>query len=383
METGFSISAFQYEELNKNSDWYLWLTDDVNVMSRKVIGQIPDKNYYLSKYSILHDIARKLNSTVWRLNVSWGRIMKDKDNVSTEAINDYKKILKDLKDKGFKVIMCLHHFDLPLWVHDPIVARDSLLTKGNLGWYSESTIKYFKDFAKIVRDNFSEYIDMWCTFNEPNILVNFSYLSGIFPPGISSRTVYAKAMQNMIIAHNEVYNELKGEKVGIIYNFPDIQGSEEAKKQNLEFLNNIKFDWLGVNYYTRLVFKDGIPMQGFGMFCQGEKSNDGHPVSDYGWEIYPEGLKNVLIEVKKMYDKPILLTENGVADAFDRVRPYFILSHIEAIKESKVNVDAYLYWSLIDNFEWNFGYTMKFGLYTLDLKPRPSSIIFKEIPNLI
>ncbi|ARM75201.1 family 1 glycosylhydrolase [Acidianus manzaensis] len=382
MKTGFSISAFQYEELNKNSDWYAWLTDDVNILSRKVLGELPDKNFYLSKYSILHDIARNLNSSVWRLNVSWGRIMKDKDSISNEAISEYKALLKDLKDKGFEVIMCLNHFDLPLWIHDPIVARDSLLTQGNLGWYSENTIREFVNFAKIVRDNFSEYVDMWCTFNEPNILINFSYLSGIFPPGISSRQAYKKALINLIRAHQEVYREFKGEKVGIIYNFPDIQGSEEVKKQNLEFLNNINFDWIGVNYYTRIVVKDGVPIPGYGMFCQGEKSNDGHTVSDYGWEVYPEGLTNVLREVKK-FEKPILITENGIADALDRIRPYFILSHLQAIKESKVNVEAYLYWSLIDNFEWNFGYEMKFGLYTLDLKPRPSAIIFKELPNLL
>lgn len=125
-------------------------------------------------------------------------------------------------------------------------------------------------------------------------------------------------------------------------------------------MEKIHFDWLRGNYYTRFVVNErGIPIEGYGIFCKEDKSADGHLVSEYSWEVYPEGLTHVLQKLKK-YEKPILSTENGVADSTDRIRPYFILSHIQAIKESRIKVDAYLYWSLIDNFEWNFGYQMKF-----------------------
>lgn len=77
-----------------------------------------------------------------------------------------------------------------------------------------------------------------------------------------------------------------------------------------------------------------------------------------------------------------MVTENGVADEKDRIRPRFIIDHVNAIKKSRVNVEAYMYWSLYDNFEWNFGYKMKFGLYDINLNPRPSAFIFKELQEI-
>ncbi|BDC18679.1 family 1 glycosylhydrolase [Acidianus sp. HS-5] len=376
MKFGFSISSFQFEELNQNSDWYLWLTDYVNLVSRKVVGELPTKNFYLTKYKEIHDIAVKLNANIWRTNLSWGRLFPSKDKVSTEAVEKYKEVLKDLKEKGFQVILCLNHFDLPIWIHDPITARDSLLTQGPLGWYSSTTVEEFVKYSRFVHDTFSEYVDMWCTFNEPNLMINFGYLQGVFPPGISSRNAYEIALNNVIKAHQKVYDELKGEKVGIVYNIPAVQGKGE--EEILDFLKKIEFDWLGVNYYTRLVTDErGIPLEGYGPFCQ-FGSKEGREVSDYGWEVYPEGLIDVLRKASS-FGKSILVTENGVADEKDRIRPKFINEHVNAIKKSGVKVDAYMYWSLYDNFEWNFGYRMKFGLYDINLNPRPSASVFKEL----
>ncbi|MFP3163827.1 MAG: family 1 glycosylhydrolase [Acidianus hospitalis] len=381
MKFGFSISSFQFEELNQNSDWYLWLTDYINLSGKKVVEELPTKNFYLSRYREVHSLAVNLKASIWRMNLSWGRLFPSKDKVSQEALFKYKEILKDLKDKGFEVILCLNHFDLPLWIHDPIVARDSLLTQGPLGWYSSSTVEEFVKFSRFIHNNFSEYADLWCTFNEPNLLLTFAYLQGIFPPGISSRKAYETSLNNVIRAHQEVYNELKGEKVGIVYNIPAVQGSSAIENEIFEFLRKIDFDWLGVNYYTRLVTDDkGIPLEGYGPFCQ-FGSREGRDVSDYGWEVYPEGLTDVLKKVSS-FGKPILVTENGVADEKDRIRPRFIIDHVNAIKKSEVNVEAYMYWSLYDNFEWNFGYKMKFGLYDINFNPRPSAFIFKELQEI-
>lgn|GEM_PF-4660319 len=214
------------------------------------------------------------------------------------------------------------------------------------------------------------------------MLLTFAYLQGIFSPGISSRKAYETSLNIVIRAHQEVYNELKGEKVGIVYNIPAVQGSSAIENEIFEFLRKIDFDWLGVNYYTRLVTDEkGIPLEGYGSFCQ-FGSREGRDVSDYGWEVYPEGLTDVLKKVSS-FGKPILVTENGVADEKDRIRPRFIIDHVNAIKKSGVNVEAYMYWSLYDNFKWNFGYKMKFGLYDINLNPRPSAFIFKELQEII
>ena len=383
MKFGFSTSAFQFEETNTNSDWYEWLTDDVNISTGKVVPYLPYMNAYLSKYSVIHDLASKLNASIWRFNPSWSRLFKVEDKIDNETVNKYKEILKDLKDKGFTIILCLNHFDLPLWIHQPVIARDYLLTKGKLGWYDENTVRKFLSFAKFIRDTYSEYVDLWCTFNEPNILINFSYLSGIFPPGVTSKIVYQKALLNVISAHNLVYDEFKGLKVGLVYNFPYVQGNDRMEEAVYSFLEKVKVDWIGVNYYSRIVYdKNGSPRKGYGVFCQPNSTSlDGNPTSDYGWELYPKGLEEVLRKVSRFY-KPIYITENGIADSKDKLRPNFLLQHLEAIKNSRVKVEAYMYWSIIDNYEWNFGYEMKFGLFELDFRPRPSAFLFKELVEI-
>lgn len=387
---GFSIASFQYEEMNNNSDWYAWVTDPTNLFLNKVSGELPTRNYYISKYSQIHDLALKVNANAWRLSFSWEKLVPKKDKISTEYLNLYRKILKDLKDKGFKIFACLNHFVLPLWLHDPIKARESLMTQGPLGWFDKSIIDEFLKFSLLIYDNFSEYIDYICTFNEPNNMIDFGYLAGYFPPGITSNYVAEKVRNNVIEAHNKVYEELsrKGAKVGIVYMIPAIQGEDNVKKEAekrliWDFLDKIKIDWIGVNYYSRIKLdKKGIPLHGYGFFCEKDSSSlDGNPTSDYGWEVYPEGITQVLESVKRI-EKPIYVTENGVADEKDYLRPRFILDHLNAIKSSRVKVEGYFHWSLLDNYEWNFGYNMKFGLYDINMNPRPSAYIFKEITFL-
>ncbi|EZQ10688.1 MULTISPECIES: family 1 glycosylhydrolase [Acidianus] len=380
---GFSASAFQYEEFNPNSDWGKWLSDPTNVILGKVSG-LPIKNFYLKNYDKIHDLARKINANAWRTSLSWERIMPVHGKISREALLTYRKILKDLKDKGFTVFLCLNHFVLPLWIHDPITARESFLGQGSLGWYSKDTIKEFKEFSLISFDELSEYVDFWCTFNEPNAMINFGYLSGIFPPGISNQSVSEKVTQNVIDAHNQIYDEFRkrGTKTGIVYNFPAIEGDERLKDIMIwKFLSKVNIDWIGVNYYSRLKFEDMRPIKGYGFLCQGNRSLDGYPVSDYGWEIYPRGIKEVIEDASKL-GKPIYITENGVADSSDSLRPKFILEHLEWITKSNAKVEGYLHWSLIDNFEWNFGYDLKFGVYDFDMKEKPSALVFKEATQM-
>jgi len=164
-----------------------------------------------------------------------------------------------------------------------------------------------------------------------------------------------------------------------------------------------RLDWLGVNYYSRSVVKGrlailaklfaGIPiipdmMPDYGFICQpNSKSADGLPTSDFGWEIYPEGMLEAL-KMMKTYGKPLYITENGIADAKDASRPSFITEHLKVlekvINEEKIDVRGYFHWSLTDNYEWGKGFTMKFGLHSVDFetkarKERKSAEIFKKI----
>jgi len=159
-----------------------------------------------------------------------------------------------------------------------------------------------------------------------------------------------------------------------------------------------KLDWLGVNYYTRVVIKSKFSpiayiliktwklpeiVPGYGLACEPNSvSRDGRPTSDFGWEVYPEGIRQAL-KLASKYSDYIIVTENGIADKEDKLRPRFIRDHLEqvklAIEEDKIPVKGYLHWSLVDNYEWAHGFKMKFGLYAVNLEtkeriPRKKSI---------
>ncbi len=273
-----------------------------------------------------------------------------------------------------------------------------------------------------------------------------------FPPALNNFRASKKAALHMAIAHGRAYDAMKRmdtvkadedslhpADVGLIHNVipatplvaekeSDVKAAEFLDRMHNHFfpqsvcngwldenLNGVKdsgemksyieqrLDWLGVNYYTRSVVKGrksilarlfaGIPVipemaQNYGFLCQpGGTSADGMPTSDFGWEIYPEGMLEALKAMKR-YERPIYITENGVADAKDAFRPKFIIDHLKvmdrAINEEKIDIRGYLHWSLTDNYEWAKGFSMKFGLYSVDLKTqrrreRKSAEIYKRM----
>jgi beta-galactosidase len=164
-----------------------------------------------------------------------------------------------------------------------------------------------------------------------------------------------------------------------------------------------RLDWLGVNYYARLVVKGkklllarlfvgimAIPeiVKNYGFVCQPDSASaDGRQTTDSGWEIYPEGLLDALKRMQ-IYGRPLYVMENGVADAQDALRPKFIIDHLKildkAINEDKIDVKGYFHWALTDNYEWAKGFSMKFGLCEVDLKTkrrkeRKSAVVYKNI----
>jgi beta-galactosidase len=180
-------------------------------------------------------------------------------------------------------------------------------------------------------------------------------------------------------------------------NFDGIKEGKEMKS----YMGK-RLDWLGVNYYTRWVVRgknspsrlsaetDVVPefVPGYGFSCKPNSTSlDGLPTSDFGWEIYPKGMLDAL-RLMKNYGKPLYVTENGVADAVDKLRSRFLRGHLKsvdtAINEEKIDVRGYFHWSLMDNYEWAMGFKMKFGLYAVDLKtkeriPRKSATTYKQI----
>ncbi len=489
---GVSESGFQFEmgdsagkNVDANTDWFVWVHDTENIKRGIVSGDLPENGVnYWNMYAKDHEAARRLGLNAYRIGLEWSRIFPksttavevgverasdgniSKVDVDTnaieelekladeEAVTHYRRIIEDLREKEFKVFVCLNHFTLPLWLHDPLAVRATKLKKGPKGWVEENAIIEFAKYAAYMASRLGDIVDNWATFNEPMAVCEAGYMipeSG-FPPGVNSFKAAMRAAKNMVVAHACAYNAIKifdtvkaedasssPANVGLIHNVIPTMPLNEKEKRHVEaarFMDNLhnqffpravaegwldenlndvkekkeakeylkqRVDWLGVNYYTRFVLKGkrnllarlfaGIPavpeiVPNYGFGCpQNSQSADGRPTSDLGWEIYPEGLIDALKSMTK-YGKSLYVTENGIADAEDKLRPKFIENHLKvlekAVSEEKIDVRGYFHWALTDNYEWAKGFQMKFGLFAVDLKSkkrvkRKSADLYKKI----
>ncbi len=420
---GASLSGFQFEmgrtspeSIDRGSDWYVWAHDKLNIENGIVSGTFPESGpNYWTGFEEFHRLAAGAGMKIIRIGLEWSRILPkptferwadDLDDIcNTEAIEHYRGIIGDIRNRGMKVIVNLNHFSLPIWLHEPIrVNRYSDFTAG--GWADPRAAEEFRKFAGLCGRRLGDIVDMWSTENEPNVLATLGYrnrASG-FPPSIIRPELARVARDNLINAHLLGYEELKKETsspVGLIYAISWIDGEERAVdsalKAQFEFIDRIKdsTDFLGLNYYSRMVVESDEEsdsgyrtLPGFGQGCKPNSlSRSGRPTSDFGWEIYPEGLYNILKTTMRRYDVPVFVTENGIADATDGLRPYYLIGHLKAVEkliEEGFSVKGYMHWSLTDNYEWASGLGMRFGLVSVDFKdgsltPRPSYYLLKEI----
>lgn len=460
---GFSESGFQFEmglpgSEDPNSDWWVWVHDSENIMSGLVSGDFPeDGPAYWHLYKKDHDRAEKLGMDAARISVEWSRIfpkstfdvkvdveetkegivsvnieekhLKELDELANRGnVEHYRKIFSDWKNRDKTLIVNLYHWPLPLWIHHPVKFKMSGF-KERKGWLDKQIIVEFTKYTAYIAWKFEDLVDMWSTMNEPNVVYIAGYLqikTG-FPPAYLSLPALFTAMKNMAEAHARAYDVIKSFSkmpVGLIHSVvwfeplsPEDKEAAEAIAEDYmyRFLDLITtgkllgmtvredlknhLDWLGVNYYSRIVVKKasekhqkiGIryhTLPDYGLMCRpNSKSLAGRPTSDYGWELYPEGLEKILLTLNERYKVPMIVTENGIADSKDVLRANYIVSHLyrvyTAIKRG-VNVLGYLHWALTDNYEWSSGFKTRFGLYHVNYENkkrylRPSALIFKAI----
>uniref|UniRef100_A0A832I5W4 Glycoside hydrolase family 1 protein n=1 Tax=Pseudothermotoga hypogea TaxID=57487 RepID=A0A832I5W4_9THEM len=461
---GASMSGFQVEmgyakgDLDPNTDWFVWVREPENLINSVVSGHLPEYGVgYWYNFPTIHKLASDFGMNVLRTNIEWSRIfprptydvdvkveqtesditsvqideraLRELDELADkDAVEHYREIFSDMRKKGLKVFVNLVHFTLPIWLHDPIAVHKRQETD-KLGWASKRSIVEFAKFAAYVVWKFDDLVDMYSTFNEPNIVSQMGYVMSVsgFPPAVFDTEKFFATFVNQIVAHARAYDVMKtltNKPVGLIYAASIYESTnsdaelEESVGQfmNFAFLDAInsgvllfqtredlagRLDFLGLNYYTRTVIQRSAQelsfglvnmnwsiVPGYGYSCQpGGFSRDGRPVSDFGWETYPEGLLKLLRMMNERYALPIYVTENGVADARDWLRPYHLVAHMYAVEravEEGLNVKGYLHWSIVDNYEWAKGYHMRFGLaetnyQTKSYNPRPSMYIFREI----
>jgi len=371
---GAATSAHQVEGANIYNDW--WQAEQRHALA-EASGQAC-RHYEL--YAQDFDIARELNHNCHRFSIEWSRIEPQEGKFDTLAIEHYRKVITDLKTKGIEPVVTLLHFTNPVWFSQ----------KG--GWINFRLQKYFLRFVdKIVRE-YAAQVKFWITINEPLVYSSHAYLLGAWPPFGHSLFKTAKVTFNLAKVHikayrimHKIYREksLAKPMVSISANLQAFEVCQPTWKNkiavylrhklyNLYFIEKLlakkTLDYIGINYYGRNLADTGSWKIRHLLLdtCQ----SNHHPLrkNSLGWDIYPQGLYKLLIAVKK-YNLPVLITENGICTQDDDLRWDYIREHLEELHKAisqGVEVLGYIYWSLMDNFEWDKGFSPRFGLVHID-----------------
>jgi len=380
---GTATASHQIEGNNTNNDW--WEAEQKGLLPHKSGRACDSYNRYAEDF----DLAKSMHNNAHRMSLEWSRIEPEEGKFDQEEIEHYRRVLEALRARGLEPFVTLHHFTNPVW----FTARG--------GWTNKKAPEYFARYVKKMAEDLGDLVSYWITINEPMIVLNGGYIYGDWPPFRKKDFPgFFASLRNMAKAHKEVYSVLheKGTnlpssvQVGIAksVNYFEPAGVGLARSinyvrflisrhiKNEWFLDQIKNhqDFVGLNYYNHNKVS----------LLRG-KFQDGKERSDFGWEIYPEGIYHVTKETYKRYKKPIYITENGISDADDDQRPDFIKDHVKwlykAVEEG-TDVRGYFYWSLLDNFEWAEGFRQRFGLVevnfeTLERKMRPSGELYGKI----
>ncbi len=384
---GSATSAHQVEGNNYN-DWSEWeKTRPLEYQSGKACDSY-------NRYEEDFDIAKSLNQNIHRLSIEWSRIEPKEGRFDHEAMLHYVNVIKALRARGLEPMVTLWHFTNPVWFAE----------KG--GFLNLDSPTIFTRYVKYVVDNLSDRVGLWITFNEASsVYAGFSYMNGQWPPQHRNIFEYMKVRNNFVKAQELAYQEIKkiysvprtladtspmshNVEVGLVENntfsvhgdrwYEKMMGKIYNYQRNLYFWEKALpyYDFLGLNYYH-------VDRRAPGSYRTLPKQD---VANEMRWEIYPKGIYHRLMELKK-YKKPIYITENGIADGTDEKREKFIKEHLKWVWQAihdGVDVRGYVYWSLLDNFEWAKGYKPRFGLVEVDYetfvrKVRPSALEYAKI----
>jgi beta-glucosidase len=377
---GAAYSSHQVEGNNKNNDWWDW---EQQGKTKEKSGWACDS---WNRYPIDHQLVQDLGCGGFRFSLEWSRIEPEEGVFSSEAIDHYRKVLKDLKKRKIRTFVTLWHWSLPLWFAK------------KYGWHHKDSTKIFTRYCEKVIEQLGEEIDFLITLNEPRLHLNKGYITKEFPPGKRNPFFFLKARRNMVKAHIGCYETTKkinkNVNVGLTQytNAFKYQGKAKLLKKLTESIENFynwyfflqigkAMDYVGVNFYYGYDYeiKPWLPFV--------KRINHPDLKSDLGWEFTPRGIHDVTMSAWQKFKLPIYIFENGAADSEDKIRARYIKEHLRWLHRSIRNgadIKGYFYWSLIDNFEWAEGFWPRFGLcemdyQTMERKPRKSYYFYQEI----
>ena len=349
-------------------------------------------------------LMKKIGLMSYRFSVNWARIFPDASGkINENGLKFYSDLVDELISAGIEPICTLYHWDLPMWIYEIG------------GWESADSIKYFVEYAKTMVEALSDRVKYFITFNEPSSFIDGGYVQGVHAPfKIADCNTVNNVIRNVMLAHGHAMIKMRevakkpiligSAPTGITYT-PINDTEEEIEKARTktftedcyyfagwwcdpvilgkrgvgqEFLTDEdlkiiaqKPDFLAYNIYEASGY--GAPQN-----CKNERAYEGIPRTTMDWVITPDCLYWSAKFIYERYNLPIIITENGMSNidfvmldgkVHDPQRIDFIHRYLKTLKkavEEGINVIGYNYWSLMDNFEWAFGYSKRFGLIHVD-----------------
>lgn len=399
---GASTATHQVEGGNVNqwSVWELAHAKELAQTAHQRLSWLPNwhtvKQYaerpenYVSGLGVDHyhryqedfNILKQLNMNAFRFGIEWSRIQPRMGEWDEKQITHYKTYIAALRKNGIEPFLNIWHWTMPVWFTDIG------------GFEKKANLKFFDEFVTKVAKEFTEDITYVITLNEPNVYASFSYATGEWPPQQKSWLKTSAVYFNLVRAHRRAYKILKSHKpslqIGIAAQLANIQAKRPHSLLDQFATKWMRYFW---NWWFLYRIQDQQDFVGFNYYFTdyytglAKRKNPKVPVSDLGWYMEPEGIYPLLIRIWFKFKKPIFITEDGVADADDEYRRWWLEETIVAMERAiseGVDLRGYFYWSLLDNFEWKYGWWPKFGLVEVDREHgmkrtiRPSAKWFAE-----
>jgi len=403
---GVAVSHYQVEG-GDPCDWSGWES-----AGKTRGGACGDASGSWLRYEEDARLAIEAGANAFRFSVSWSRIEPRRGEFDDAALERYRRFVDHLVSLGIEPVVTLFHYTHPTWFHS------------KTPWTSTASVLAFSRFAGRVAAALGDRVRFWVPLNEPLVFLLAGYLDGQIPPGIRDTTTLNRVFDHLLAAHcaaaDEIRSRIPQAAFGIAHNMmgfaPERASSTLdgilARTAHTMYNRGIleafatgrwKFllpptttirgrrdelpcwlDAFGINFYSRLHLRFPGKTRIIGDFDYRDRTGFG--LSDNGWEIAPRILGAMLDEVHEA-GFPIVITENGIADATDRARPVFLHMHAEEIRRAEargIPVHGYFHWSLLDNYEWLDGFEPKFGLYevdrsTMERRPRASVAAFRAL----
>lgn len=398
---GTATSSYQVEGNLTNNDWFAAEQKGGFIYQNQRAGCACD---WWNRAEEDFDRMVELNQNAHRLSIEWSRVEPEPGVWDEAALGRYREMIAGLRARGIEPMVTLHHFTNPLWVAE----------QG--AWENEKIVGWFERYTRKVVSTLGDLVSLWCTINEPGVLVAQAYARGAFPPGKADIRTALHAGINVMRAHAAAYHaihELQPDaRVGLAKHimiwspWRSWQPGDQIATHLVDYVFNKlplglvtdgvvripglrrvvlpetrhSLDWLGVNYYQRFRIRFSLLSGLSGGKLMQHLKRPGVLVGPGEWgEIHPDGLALTLRQLWRRYHLPLLVTENGIPDATDELRPGFIVSHLrqvwQAIKEG-IPIWGYYFWSLVDNFEWTEGYDprFRFGLIGVDFETQERHI---------